>query len=288
MLLPQSSAFATLRNRLSAVSSLGFLQTVPRCAVSPPLLIPLEPPRADILTRRTPTLQRIPHPAPPPLLDPPLRPGRLAPLVRPEPRQLLDQPGPLGPVPHARRGRHAGPAVDPVERAPRALPGGAEAPAGGGVPRETGRTCWRGARGRGAGGGGNRVPAGCGRRRWALWWLGCGCRRRRRGRRRRGRRRRLAPRRDGRGRPAALWRRGGRLLCARGRRRSERWVVECAERAGRAQRGRGRGTGRTGGPPTRAQSAARRDGGGGWQEAWAGWVCWSRSRSRVQEELAKR
>lgn len=30
MLLPQSSAFATLRNRLSAVSSLGFLQTVPR------------------------------------------------------------------------------------------------------------------------------------------------------------------------------------------------------------------------------------------------------------------
>ncbi|GAA5924143.1 Vac14p [Sporobolomyces koalae] len=32
MLLPQSSAFATLRNRLSAVSSLGFLQTVPRAA----------------------------------------------------------------------------------------------------------------------------------------------------------------------------------------------------------------------------------------------------------------
>lgn len=30
MLLPQSSAFATLRNRLSAVSSLGYLQTVPR------------------------------------------------------------------------------------------------------------------------------------------------------------------------------------------------------------------------------------------------------------------
>lgn len=30
MLLPQSSAFATLRNRLSAVSSLGFLHTVPR------------------------------------------------------------------------------------------------------------------------------------------------------------------------------------------------------------------------------------------------------------------
>lgn len=30
MLLPQSSAFATLRNRLNAVSSLGFLQTVPR------------------------------------------------------------------------------------------------------------------------------------------------------------------------------------------------------------------------------------------------------------------
>jgi len=36
MLLPQSSAFATLRNRLSAVSSLGFLQTVPRCAFSSP------------------------------------------------------------------------------------------------------------------------------------------------------------------------------------------------------------------------------------------------------------
>ncbi|KDE05818.1 hypothetical protein MVLG_03762 [Microbotryum lychnidis-dioicae p1A1 Lamole] len=30
MLLPQSSAFATLRNRLSAVSTLGFLQTVPK------------------------------------------------------------------------------------------------------------------------------------------------------------------------------------------------------------------------------------------------------------------
>ncbi|GAA5933373.1 hypothetical protein JCM3775_000671 [Rhodotorula graminis] len=37
MLLPQSSAFATLRNRLSAVSSLGFLQTVPRASlISPP------------------------------------------------------------------------------------------------------------------------------------------------------------------------------------------------------------------------------------------------------------
>ncbi|GAA6061106.1 hypothetical protein JCM10212_006137 [Sporobolomyces blumeae] len=34
MLLPQSSAFATLRNRLSAVSSLGFLQTIPRNAFS--------------------------------------------------------------------------------------------------------------------------------------------------------------------------------------------------------------------------------------------------------------
>ncbi|KPV76792.1 uncharacterized protein RHOBADRAFT_34234, partial [Rhodotorula graminis WP1] len=33
MLLPQSSAFATLRNRLSAVSSLGFLQTVPRASL---------------------------------------------------------------------------------------------------------------------------------------------------------------------------------------------------------------------------------------------------------------
>lgn len=35
MLLPQSSAFATLRNRLSAVSALGFLQTVPKASVSP-------------------------------------------------------------------------------------------------------------------------------------------------------------------------------------------------------------------------------------------------------------
>ncbi|KAI5481035.1 ARM repeat-containing protein [Pseudohyphozyma bogoriensis] len=34
MLLPQSSAFATLRNRLSAVSSLGFLQTVPKSYAS--------------------------------------------------------------------------------------------------------------------------------------------------------------------------------------------------------------------------------------------------------------
>ncbi len=34
MLLPQSSAFATLRNRLNAVSSLGFLQTVPRSSYS--------------------------------------------------------------------------------------------------------------------------------------------------------------------------------------------------------------------------------------------------------------
>ncbi|GJN87777.1 hypothetical protein Rhopal_000732-T1 [Rhodotorula paludigena] len=36
MLLPQSSAFATLRNRLSAVSSLGFLQTVPRSSLLSP------------------------------------------------------------------------------------------------------------------------------------------------------------------------------------------------------------------------------------------------------------
>ncbi|GAA6048028.1 hypothetical protein JCM3770_000155 [Rhodotorula araucariae] len=36
MLLPQSSAFATLRNRLSAVSSLGFLQTVPRASLVSP------------------------------------------------------------------------------------------------------------------------------------------------------------------------------------------------------------------------------------------------------------
>ncbi|GAA6020240.1 hypothetical protein JCM8202_002588 [Rhodotorula sphaerocarpa] len=36
MLLPQSSAFATLRNRLSAVSSLGFLQTVPRSSLAAP------------------------------------------------------------------------------------------------------------------------------------------------------------------------------------------------------------------------------------------------------------
>ncbi|BGP22048.1 vacuole-associated enzyme activator complex component Vac14 [Rhodotorula toruloides] len=39
MLLPQSSAFATLRNRLSAVSSLGFLQTVPRAPVMSPSAI---------------------------------------------------------------------------------------------------------------------------------------------------------------------------------------------------------------------------------------------------------
>ncbi|BGO88749.1 hypothetical protein NBRC10512_005198 [Rhodotorula toruloides] len=39
MLLPQSSAFATLRNRLSAVSSLGFLQTVPRASVISPSAI---------------------------------------------------------------------------------------------------------------------------------------------------------------------------------------------------------------------------------------------------------
>lgn len=36
MLLPQSSAFATLRNRLSAVSSLGFLHTVPRSNLTAP------------------------------------------------------------------------------------------------------------------------------------------------------------------------------------------------------------------------------------------------------------
>ncbi|GAA5873928.1 hypothetical protein JCM3774_004042 [Rhodotorula dairenensis] len=39
MLLPQSSAFATLRNRLSAVSSLGFLQTVPRSTLTAPSAI---------------------------------------------------------------------------------------------------------------------------------------------------------------------------------------------------------------------------------------------------------
>ncbi|GAA5831231.1 hypothetical protein JCM11251_007801 [Rhodosporidiobolus azoricus] len=36
MLLPQSSAFATLRNRLSAVSTLGFLGTVPRTSFASP------------------------------------------------------------------------------------------------------------------------------------------------------------------------------------------------------------------------------------------------------------
>ncbi|GAA5952740.1 hypothetical protein JCM8115_002336 [Rhodotorula mucilaginosa] len=36
MLLPQSSAFATLRNRLSAVSTLGFLHTVPRSNLTAP------------------------------------------------------------------------------------------------------------------------------------------------------------------------------------------------------------------------------------------------------------
>ncbi|GAA5931252.1 hypothetical protein JCM10213_000255 [Rhodosporidiobolus nylandii] len=39
MLLPQSSAFATLRNRLSAVSSLGFLGTVSRTAYTSPTAI---------------------------------------------------------------------------------------------------------------------------------------------------------------------------------------------------------------------------------------------------------
>ncbi|GAA5978907.1 hypothetical protein JCM10908_002734 [Rhodotorula pacifica] len=39
MLLPQSSAFATLRNRLSAVSSLGFLQTVPRSNLTAPTAV---------------------------------------------------------------------------------------------------------------------------------------------------------------------------------------------------------------------------------------------------------
>lgn len=34
MLLPQSSAFATLRNRLSAVNSLGFLQLIPKTSFS--------------------------------------------------------------------------------------------------------------------------------------------------------------------------------------------------------------------------------------------------------------
>ena len=56
MLLPQSSAFATLRNRLSAVSSLGLLQSAPKSAPFPlccPSLRsqPLTPPRTQ--TRRT-------------------------------------------------------------------------------------------------------------------------------------------------------------------------------------------------------------------------------------------
>ncbi|GAA5894800.1 Vac14p [Sporobolomyces salmoneus] len=61
MLLPQSSAFATLRNRLSAVSSLGFLQTVPRSAFGgggpgPRGSTITSPPTATPLNRRdTPT-----------------------------------------------------------------------------------------------------------------------------------------------------------------------------------------------------------------------------------------
>ncbi|GAA6008586.1 hypothetical protein JCM11491_003357 [Sporobolomyces phaffii] len=57
MLLPQSSAFATLRNRLSAVSSLGFLQTVPRSAFGGPRGSSIaSPPTAAPLSRRdTPT-----------------------------------------------------------------------------------------------------------------------------------------------------------------------------------------------------------------------------------------
>ncbi|GAA5914263.1 hypothetical protein JCM6882_003671 [Rhodosporidiobolus microsporus] len=39
MLLPQSSAFATLRNRLSAVSTLGFLGTVPRASYASPTAV---------------------------------------------------------------------------------------------------------------------------------------------------------------------------------------------------------------------------------------------------------
>ncbi|GAA5966035.1 hypothetical protein JCM3765_006545 [Sporobolomyces pararoseus] len=57
MLLPQSSAFATLRNRLSAVSSLGFLQTVPRSAFGGPGArgsTITSPPTATPLNRRDP------------------------------------------------------------------------------------------------------------------------------------------------------------------------------------------------------------------------------------------
>ena len=39
MLLPQSSAFYSLRNRLNAVSSLGFLHVAPKASVLPTLVI---------------------------------------------------------------------------------------------------------------------------------------------------------------------------------------------------------------------------------------------------------
>ena len=39
MLLPQSSAFYSLRNRLNAVSSLGFLQVAPKASVFQTLVI---------------------------------------------------------------------------------------------------------------------------------------------------------------------------------------------------------------------------------------------------------
>lgn len=41
MLLPQSSAFAALKNRLNSVSSIGYLHIAPRPCVPPPLLLPL-------------------------------------------------------------------------------------------------------------------------------------------------------------------------------------------------------------------------------------------------------
>jgi vacuole morphology and inheritance protein 14 len=59
MLLPQSSAFAALKNRLNSVSAIGYLHIAPRTYVQPPKLSPYPPTRGSGAVETVSTFQ--PH-----------------------------------------------------------------------------------------------------------------------------------------------------------------------------------------------------------------------------------
>lgn len=61
MLLPQSSAFAALKNRLNSVSAIGYLHIAPRTYVQPPKLSPHPPARNSSVVETVSTFQLHPR-----------------------------------------------------------------------------------------------------------------------------------------------------------------------------------------------------------------------------------